>query len=178
MKTESKVPEGCKAGPRVHGASPPELASGASDEDVVAGGVDHPVVPLPGIVVVPRHLYIKTVDKEYFQIVPLDKGQRKEYWDFNIILISMFCNDCFNNSFMINTNKRRLFNKNTNLYEAFVETEVVSDGVLPTLLVVLVIWELHRDVLVDPCNQRVQEQLLIELLFHGISTDSFWETPC
>ena len=79
---------------------------------------------------------------------------------------------------MINTNKRRLFNKNTNLYEAFVETEVVSDGVLPTLLVVLVIWELHRDVLVDPCNQRVQEQLLIELLFHGISTDSFWETPC
>jgi len=91
VKTESKVPEGCKAGPRVHGASPPELASGASDEDVVAGGVDHPVVPLPGIVVVPRHLY-----------------------------------------------------------EAFVETEVVSDGVLPTLLVVLVIWELHRDVLVDP----------------------------
>jgi len=90
VESESKVPEGSEAGSRVHGASPPQLASRPPDEDVVAGRVDHPVVPLPRVVVVPWHLD-----------------------------------------------------------EAFVEAEVVSDGVLPTLLVVLVIRELHCDVLVD-----------------------------
>ena len=58
VESESKVPEGSEAGSRVHGASPPQLASGAADEDVVAGRVDHPVVALPGVVVVSRHLNV------------------------------------------------------------------------------------------------------------------------
>jgi len=90
VEAETEVPERGKARPGVHGASPPQLAGGATDEDVVARWVDHPVVALPRVVVVPRHLD-----------------------------------------------------------EAFVETEVVPNGVLPTLLVVLVIRELHCNVLVD-----------------------------
>ena len=58
VESESKVPEGSEAGSRVHGASPPQLASRPPDEHVVAGRVDHPVVPLPRVVVVPRHLRI------------------------------------------------------------------------------------------------------------------------
>ena len=61
VEAESKVPEGSKTGPRVHGASPPKLAGGAADEHIVAGRVDHPVVALPWVVVVPRHLRIKIV---------------------------------------------------------------------------------------------------------------------
>ena len=52
------------------------------------------------------------------------------------------------------TIKYRLQRENTNLDEAFVETEVVPNGVLPALLVVLVIRELHCNVLVDACNKQ------------------------
>ena len=58
VEAETEVPEGGKARPGVHGAPPPQLAGGAADEDVVARWVDHPVVALPRVVVVPRHLSI------------------------------------------------------------------------------------------------------------------------
>ena len=58
VEAETEVPERGKARPGVHGASPPQLAGGATDEDVVARWVDHPVVALPRVVVVPRHLSI------------------------------------------------------------------------------------------------------------------------
>lgn len=38
------------------GRAPAELAGGAPDEDVVAGGVQHPVVPFARVVVVAGHL--------------------------------------------------------------------------------------------------------------------------
>ncbi len=41
---------------RCRGVPPSQLAGGAADEYVVAGGIDHPVVALAGVVVVPRHL--------------------------------------------------------------------------------------------------------------------------
>ena len=56
VEAETEVPEGGKARPGVHGAPPPQLAGGAADEDVVARGVDHPVVALPRVVVVPGYL--------------------------------------------------------------------------------------------------------------------------
>ena len=72
VETETEVPEGGKARPGVHGASPPQLAGGAADEDVVTRGVDHPVVALPWVVVVPRHLsigiIISPVNFGFFQI--------------------------------------------------------------------------------------------------------------
>ena len=40
------------------------------------------------------------------------------------------------------------------LDEALVEAEVVPDGVLPPLLVVLVIRKVHRNIFVDSCKQR------------------------
>ena len=58
VEAETEVPERGKARPGVHGAPPSQLAGGAADEDVVARGVDHPVVALPRVVVVPRHLSI------------------------------------------------------------------------------------------------------------------------
>ena len=58
VESESEVPEGSEARSRVHGTSPPQLASRSPDEHVVAGWVDHPVVSLPRVVVVPRHLHI------------------------------------------------------------------------------------------------------------------------
>lgn len=72
------------------GGPPPELPGGPADEDVVTAGVQHPVVPLPWVVVVPRHLN-----------------------------------------------------------EALIEAEVVSDGVLPALLVLPVVREVFHDELVD-----------------------------
>ena len=58
VESESEVPEGSEARSRVHGTSPPQLASRPPDEHVVACWVDHPVVSLPRVVVVPRHLHI------------------------------------------------------------------------------------------------------------------------
>ena len=61
VEAETEVPERGKARPGVHGAPPSQLAGGAADEDVVARGVYHPVVALPRVVVVPRHLSIRII---------------------------------------------------------------------------------------------------------------------
>ena len=63
--------------------------------------------------------------------------------------------------------------RKTNLNEAFVEAEVVPYWVLPTLLVVLVVRELHRDVLVDAWNKidilkDAKQQTVLKI----------WCTPC
>ena len=71
------------------------------------------------------------------------------------------------------TIKYRLQRENTNLDEAFVETEVVPNGVLPALLVVLVIRELHCNVLVDACNiQDFKVKSKLQTMVH-ISHDGF-----
>ena len=144
VEAETEVPERGKARPGVHGTPPPQLAGGAADEDVVARGVDHPVVALPRVVVVPRHLSIGII------ISPVNFGFLLiENLLFNSPTIADLANGrkCYGY-----TIKYRLQRENTNLDEAFVETEVVPNGVLPALLVVLVIRELHCNVLVDACN--------------------------
>ena len=144
VEAETEVPERGKARPGVHGAPPSQLAGGAADEDVVARGVYHPVVALPRVVVVPRHLSIGII------ISPVNFGfLQVENLFFNSPTIADLANrrKCYGY-----TIKYRLQRENTNLDEAFVETEVVPNGVLPTLLVVLVIRELHCNVLVDACN--------------------------
>ena len=54
--------------------------------------------------------------------------------------------------------------RKTNLDEAFVEAQIVPDWVLPTLLVVLVVRELQRDVLVDACNILFKKKSLLKIL--------------
>ena len=99
VEAETKVPEGGKARPGVHGAPPPQLAGGAADEDVVTRWVDHPVVALPRVVVVPRHLSIRIiigpvnfgflqVEKLLFNsptIADLAKKTRKCFWIYHQI---------------------------------------------------------------------------------------------
>ena len=145
VETETEVPEGGKARPGVHGAPPPQLAGGAADEDVVARWVDHPVVALPWVVVVPRHLSIRII------IGPVNFGFLQVE---NLLFNSPIGLGKHRKMFLDNryTIKYRLQRENTNLDEAFVETEVVPNGVLPALLVVLVIRELHCNVLVDAWN--------------------------
>ena len=133
--------EGGEPASRGRGVPAPEFAGGAADEDVVGRGVDHPVVALPRVVVVPRHLSIGII------ISPVNFGFLLiENLLFNSPTIADLANTrkCYGY-----TIKYRLQRENTNLDEAFVETEVVPYGVLPTLLVVLVIRELHCNVLVD-----------------------------
>ena len=55
-KTEEAALECGEAAARGGGVAPAQLARRAADEDVVGRRVDHPVVALPGVVVVPRHL--------------------------------------------------------------------------------------------------------------------------
>ena len=140
VEAETEVPERGKARPGVHGASPPQLAGGATDEDVVARWVDHPVVALPRVVVVPRHLSIGIIiSLVNFGFLQVSTPLLLQTWQTQENVFGY-------------TIKYRLQRENTNLDEAFVETEVVPNGVLPTLLVVLVIRELHCNVLVDACN--------------------------
>lgn len=87
--------EGCEPRPRCGGRSPPQLASGATDEDVVRRRVQHPVVPFPGIVIVTR--------------------------DF---------------------------------HETLIQTQIVSNRVLPALLVLLVVGEVLHDVLIDAVERE------------------------
>lgn len=94
--------EGSEAQPALHGQLPPggggapaELPGGPADEDVVTARVQHPVVALARVVVVPGHLD-----------------------------------------------------------EALIEAEVVSDGVLPALLVLPVVREVLHDELVDAVERQ------------------------
>lgn len=57
----------CKLGPGVSGGSAPELPWCAPDEDVVAAGVQHPVVPFTRIIIMARHFDETLVET---QVVP------------------------------------------------------------------------------------------------------------
>ena len=48
----------------------------------------------------------------------------------------------------------------TNLDEAVVEAEVVSDAVLPSLSVLLVVWELVHDKVIDLCQRQPAIQVI------------------
>lgn len=56
--------EGRQSTPGRGGRSSPQLARGTSDEDVFTARVQHPVVALPRVVVVPRHLHEALVQRE------------------------------------------------------------------------------------------------------------------
>ena len=64
-------PERSEAQPALHrqfapggGGAPAELPGGSPDEDVIAAGVQHPVVALPRVVVVPGHLDEALIEAE------------------------------------------------------------------------------------------------------------------